>query len=551
MKKLLVILAVFSNLSLIGCFSTSDSSADKEVFDNPLIHIANLSYEGAFLFDSGDFGFSTMHDAEGGMAYAPPTSDALNGSIFASGNYAQGGISEWAIPQIVKSTEIDVLNMSEQPLQTFVDITDRAPDRRVEMGYFADLLWLDNQLLYSEHHYYPASNLGLHKLGVLREADDLQGSAGAGYFRVDALSGEESADSYTADASSGWMSEIPEEWQRHLDGTHLIGPADGWNIEGRFAAGPSVFAFNPETDVLSKNPRAIIDSSPLVDYATENPITTIGIVGGGYINAPSDLWNSMSFVHFGFIPKGSRTLMLVGNQWGIDGDIGYKITQDNGEKCGGPCAFNSDDKANYYWLIDLMDVIDAKTGLRRYDSIVPYAYGPLPLPFQQDENGNEVKNDLRGGAYDVTTGTIYLQIKGGDPRPEFELRPVMVAYTIDTDIEYPVPLKPVWGLVDGLEANSTQGPTFRVSCADCTTRPVEINWHVPTTSTAGSSVDVDHFRLHYEKVSLPYRNQERGQRIGVTVVGDITQHVQELSPGEWRITIRAISSDGVPSELQL
>jgi len=59
-----------------------------EVWDSPLIQIANLEYEGAFIISSSEFGFSTMNDAEGGMAYATPKSTAPRGSLFASGNFA-------------------------------------------------------------------------------------------------------------------------------------------------------------------------------------------------------------------------------------------------------------------------------------------------------------------------------------------------------------------------------------------------------------------------------------------------------------------------------
>lgn len=553
-KNLLVVLFLPLNIVITGCVAATNGteSAESEtgnVLDNPVIQIANMRYEGAFIIDSSEFGYSAMHDAEGGMAYAPPKPDAPYGSIYATGNRARGGVSEWAIPGIVKSDNVNELNVSEQPLQTFVDLGSRAKNRRADMGYFADLLWIDNQLIYSEHNYYPASNLDLHKMGVVRDADNLENSPAAGYFRLNALSGEESADSYTAHASSGWMSKIPEEWQAILGGTHMLGPADGWNVEGRFSAGPSVFAFNPETDIVSKEPDAIVDSTPLVDYATENPITDIGIVGGEYINAPHDLWNSMSFVHFGFIPRGSRTLMLVGKHWGLDGDIGYKIVQDTGRLCGGPCPYTSADEANYYWLIDLKEVVEARNGLRRYDSIVPYAYGPLPLPFQQDRDGNDRVNDVRGGAYDTNTGIVYLQIKGGDPRHLYDKTPVIVAYTFDTSSEYPVPVKPVWTEVAGEEPNAATAPTFTVSCQSCDTTAVEVKWQIPAISTNASSIRIDHFRVQYENVDLPRYNHKRGQRIGVTVAGNETRHVQELAPGNWRVIIRAISSDGVPSEL--
>ena len=552
MNRYLVLALLLSNLFQSACIATTDTANSKNMMaalENPLIHIANMKYEGAFIFNSDDFGFSSMHDAEGGMAFAPPKETAPNGSLFASGNYARGGVSEWAIPPLVKSFNVNELNMTEQPLQSFADLSDRAPKRRVELGYFADLLWIDNELLYSEHNYYPASNLDLHKMAVLRDANNLQGSTAAGYFRVNALSGEEGLESYTAKASAGWMSEIPEEWHTLLDGTHLMGPADGWNVEGRFAAGPSVFTFNPKADIVSKEPSAVISSEALVDYSTENPITEIGIVGENYYNAPSDLWNAMSFVHFGFIPSGSRTLMLIGNQWGINGDIGYKITQNNGELCGGPCPYDSDDKANYYWLIDLKDVFDARNGNRRYDSIMPYAYGPLPLPFQQGKEGEKRVNNVRGGAYDAKTGTVYFQIKGGDPRPRYQLRPVMVAYTFDTNTDYSVPRKPSWTLVAGKEPNRDNGPTFQVWCQSCDSADVAVNWQVPNVDAIGEPVSIDHYRLNYEKVNLPYINRQPSQRIGVSVAGNETQHRQTLSPGEWRVTIRAISTDGVPSIL--
>ena len=551
MKKHYSLIALYiSSLftATIESAELSHSPAEAELLTYPLVQIANMRYQGAFVLDARTFGSSSLHDAEGGMAYAPPKPTAPNGSIFATGNYVKGGISEWAIPQIVNSEDVNELNMSEEPLQEFSDVKERAQKRRVKMGYFADLLWLDNQLLYSEHNYYPASKTNSHKMGVLRDADDLNSSEAAGYFSINALSGEEKPKSYTAKASSGWMSEIPAQWQSALAGTHLFGPADGWNIEGRFAAGPSVFSFNPEKDVLSTTPKAVVDSNALVDYSTEYPMTEIGIVGGNYINAPSDLWNSMSFVHFGLIPADSRTLMLVGNQWGLDGDIGYKITQNTGELCGGPCPFNSSDLSNYYWLIDLKDVVSARNGNRRYDSITPYAYGPLPLPFQKNREGLDTTNRLRGGAYESTTDTLYLQIRAGDPRPEYDKRPVMAVFNFDTTVDYPVPKKPIWNKIAGKIPRSNRAPTFSVQCTSCKNKSIEVSWNLPTESSGEQQPHIDHYRLHYENVNLGYKNTKRNQRIGVTVPGNVTKHVQTLSPGNWRVTIRAISSDGVPSE---
>lgn len=74
-----------------------------------------MQYEGAFVFSSRNIGSSTMHDAEGGMAFAPPKGTAPNGSIYALGNYVRGGVAEWAIPDLLKSTELNELSIVEQP----------------------------------------------------------------------------------------------------------------------------------------------------------------------------------------------------------------------------------------------------------------------------------------------------------------------------------------------------------------------------------------------------------------------------------------------------
>ncbi len=108
---------------------------------------------------------------------------------------------------------------------------------------------------------------------------------------------------------------------------------------------------------------------------------------------------------------------------------------------------------------------------------------------------------------------------------------------------------PKWTQVAGSVPSSATSPTFEVSCQSCDSQQVEVSWQIPTVDTAGNQIIIDHFRVYYEKVDLPYSNRERNQRIGVTVSGSESQLVQNLSPGNWRVTIRAVSSDGVPSVL--
>lgn len=86
---------------------------------------------------------------------------------------------------------------------------------------------------------------------------------------------------------------------------------------------------------------------------------------------------------------------------GVESGIGYKITQDDGNVCGGYCAYAADDESNAYWLFDVNDILAAHdVHLPR-----PYASGSWSLPF--DEDG---QHPIIGGTFDSATSTLYLAL---------------------------------------------------------------------------------------------------------------------------------------------
>ena len=87
----------------------------------------------------------------------------------------------------------------------------------------------------------------------------------------------------------------------------------------------------------------------------------------------SPLWNFLSKARFGFIAPGTSTFVVLGETGGTRSGIGYKITQDNGNLCGGYCAYDHDDDDNAFWLFDVNDILAADdVHLPR-----PYAFGHM------------------------------------------------------------------------------------------------------------------------------------------------------------------------------
>jgi hypothetical protein len=135
----------------------------------------------------------------------------------------------------------------------------------------------------------------------------------------------------------------------------------------------------------------------------------------------SALWNFLSRAIYGFIVPGTRTFAVFGSSGGIHSGIGYKITQDNGNHCGGYCAYGSDDYYNYYWLFDIEEILDA---VEPYD-IQPYAYGAWSVPF--DDNGD---HRIIGGTFDGGNGILYLSLSGAGQVGEYDRPPLIVAYRL-------------------------------------------------------------------------------------------------------------------------
>jgi len=384
----------------------TDGTADADASVEPgLLTIDDLTFQGAFRVAFGD-GVSDTNYAVGTLAYNPDRS-----SLFIAGHAQKNAIAEFAIPQPSMATEVAALPVVEESLQPYVQVLEASPSGNPEgINRVTGMLWLDGQLLVNAENWYDAPGQNEDTTLVVRDATDLVGAVD-GYFE---LAG--------AAHAGGYMAPIPSEWQSALGGPFLTGWASNYSIISRYSVGPSLFAFEPN-DILDSQSGA---TGPVA--TTRHMDFPHG--GGHYLGedalvaeegSASDLWNFLSRGIYGFVVPGTRTFAVFGSSGGVNSGIGYKITQNNGNLCGGYCAYDATDYYNYYWFFDVDEILAASETFEPR----PYAYGPWPVPF--DDGG---RHHIIGGTFDPATMTLYLSLENAGQVGDYDRPPVILVFSL-------------------------------------------------------------------------------------------------------------------------
>lgn len=400
-------MAICVALWMAGCSGSSTGDATATVSGDTLAQINDFTYLGAFRIASNDFGVSNTNYAIGTLAYNPDRN-----SIFIAGHDHHRAIAEFSIPDLVISYDLQALNVVESPLQEFVYLLESSPNGNPEgLNRITGLLYVDGQLIINVENWYDAGGTNRDTSLIVRTANNLSASEVNGYFELEG-----------AAQAAGYMAQIPEKWRESFGGSYLTGWSSVYSIISRYSVGPSLFVFDP-TDMLN------------VSHGSQGPVATTDYMnfahGGGHYLAPdalqtqegsaSALWNFLSKAVYGFMIPGTRTFAVFGSSGGVHSGIGYKITQDNGNLCGGYCAYNADDYYNYFWLFDVQEIIDAVEP----SDIQPYAYGAWSVPF--DDNG---AHRIIGGTFDDGNGILYLSLSGAGQVGTYDRPPLIVAYRI-------------------------------------------------------------------------------------------------------------------------
>jgi hypothetical protein len=371
-----------------------------------LVTLADLTYLGAFRLSSAEHGISSTNYAICTLGYNP-----ANHSLFIAGHDHHRAVAEFAIPEPGTADDVTLLPVVEAPLQVFAPVLDQGPHGNPEeLDRITGLLWVEGRLLINAETWYDAPGDNVDTTLVVRDAADLTGDID-GYFE---LTG--------AARAAGYMAPVPEAWQAPLGGTHLAGWSSVYSIISRYSVGPSLWIFDP-VDITSTaaGAQGPVAATPLMNFD----------YGAGHYLAPdaldaqegsaSDLWNFLSRGVYGFIVPGTRTFAVFGSSGGVDSGIGYKITQDDGNLCGGYCSYAADDNYNYYWFFDLDEILAA-------DEVYeprPYEYGRWSVPF--DDGG---AHEIRGGAFDPASRRLYLALEGAGQVGDYDYTPLIVVFGI-------------------------------------------------------------------------------------------------------------------------
>jgi hypothetical protein len=226
---------------------------------------------------------------------------------------------------------------------------------------------------------------------------------------------------------AGYMGKIPEQWQSSFAGaTHYTGWSSVYSIVGRYSVGPSLYTFDPDDllfgDVLG-NPE--VATTPYMTFPFQGGnFLSEGGTGSTGLNNPADpMWNILSKGRYGFFVPNSDTFAVMGSSGGVTSGIGYKITQNNGNLCGGYCPYDSDDTHNYYWLFDINDMLAAGNTWEPR----PYAYGTWDPPF-----GDSGDHSIIGATLDDENGVLYMALEKAGQVGNYDRPPVIVTFEFDT-----------------------------------------------------------------------------------------------------------------------
>lgn len=405
----------FLSAILLGCVACATACGDDDGGNNNTgapgtIAMDDLEYVGAFRLTNGDFGVSDVNYAVGTLAYNPE-----NHSLFIVGHAHQSAVAEYPIAASGTQTVVADLPESGAPLQPFTHVLDTGGNPE-SLDRITGMLWVDGSLIINAEQWYDAPGDNVDTTLVVADANNLSGAID-GYFE---LSG--------AAHSAGYMGTIPDAWQDAFGATHYTGWSSVYSIVSRYSVGPSLWTFDP-SDLLTGDATTTpqITATPFMNYAyhethlSDRAVEYAAQGETGPFDPASPLWNILSRGVYAFFVPGTRTFAVIGSSGGIDTGIGYKAVQDDGNLCGGPCAYGADDSYNYYWLFDLQDILTAD---HVYDP-QPYAYGIWEVPF--DDGGH---HKVIGATLDPAAGILYVALANAGQLGDYDRPPLILTYRL-------------------------------------------------------------------------------------------------------------------------
>ncbi|MEA1050972.1 hypothetical protein U5801_14305 [Lamprobacter modestohalophilus] len=389
----------------VGLLSFNGACTEEHVkYVFPMGRHYDLVYQGGIRLEAGTFGTSRLGYTVGPIAVNEQTS-----MLWIAGHAQHYSVGAFKLPDPVNSFEVQKLPIAKNS-QPFVKIKPNVK-LKGNPGRITGLQVIGKRLWVSVAEYYDANGDNKNTTVVFDDAWNLQGSPQYGYFELEGRA-----------HASGWMTRIPATQVKDFGGEYVAGYASNIPINSRHSIGPSLFVWNPSEFDLKSNGEQI-PATAFINYSLSDPLHEDGYNKSG----KNDLWTELSRAHIGFIPPGSQDYLVIGTSSGHESGIGYKIKQDNGNLCGGPCAHDHDDVYNYFWRYDLNDINALRAGTVRPSSLRPAEYDVLPV-FNGRVRGTPL---LIGAAFIPETSRLYLLFSSVDgTQSKWERQPVLLVYLL-------------------------------------------------------------------------------------------------------------------------
>jgi hypothetical protein len=362
----------------------------------------DIEYLGAFRVLAG--GESTSDYAVGRLGYNPD-----NNSIFMAGHAHHNAIAEFAVPSELSFEERPADIPEATVLQKYVQILNKK-----EIGNTTDkiagILYYEQNLLISSEIWYDGGASNADNLQVFSSAMDISSSPFKGMLQVDGKA-----------RAAGYMFKVPTELRERIGSEYITGWATNNAIVSRYSHGPSLYRFNPSQaiDAVLSVDRTI-DTDPLMFFPYSDDKQ---LVQGSdlYTLDISPIWGPVTQAQYGFIIPGTTYFLAIGRHTGLHSGIGYKITQNNGKVCAGPCSYNSNDVYNYFWIFDVNEMLSAEHPW----TVQPISYGKWSHPY--DNNGTR---EVIGGTFDDQNNILYLTISGAAQIGAYDTPPLIIGYKV-------------------------------------------------------------------------------------------------------------------------
>ena len=221
--------------------------------------------------------------------------------------------------------------------------------------------------------------------------------------------------------AAGYMSKVPLDSKEKVGSEYVIGWASNYSITSRYSQGPSLYRFSPNQALaLTSSGDRIVDTEPLMVFPLAEG-TQLVEGGDEYKLDISPIWGPVAQARYGFIIPDSTYFLVLGSHSGLHSGIGYKITQDNGNLCGGPCPYQNTDMYNYFWIFDINDMVDAEEPWL----VRPISYGKWSHPY--DKKGG---NQVLGGAYDDENSILYIALSSAAKVDRYDNPPLIISYQV-------------------------------------------------------------------------------------------------------------------------